>query len=76
MNKFYLIIITTEDAQEVPEVYAHDTYEGALTQFYSTFVSKMPYDTVKAVYCEIKNSAGTAVKVERFSREVPDEVAP
>lgn len=73
-NKFYLFIITTETAQEVPEIYTHDTYDSALAQLYSTFVSKMAYDTVKAVYCEIKNSAGTCVKKERYEREI--EVTP
>lgn len=73
-NKYYLFILTTETAQAVPEVYAHDTYESALAQFYGTFVAKMPYDSVLSVYCEIKNGFGTAVKVERWEREV--EVAP
>lgn len=69
MNKFYLFILTTEETQETPEVFAHDTYESALAQFHSTFVSKMAYASVKAVYCEIKNSGGTCVKKDRYERE-------
>lgn len=70
MNKFYLVIITTEETQEVPEIFAHETYEAALAQFHNTFVSKMAFETVKAIYCEIKNSAGTCVKKDRYEKEV------
>lgn len=70
--KYYLVTITTEAAQEVPEIQQFNTEDEAKNAFYNMFVAKMAYESVKAVYCEILTSGGARIKQDIWSRQMPE----
>lgn len=74
---YYLIKVTTEDAQNTQVIFAYDTEKAALMAYHQELAGAMAYDTVKTCLCMLIDDLGRVLTQEKYERDsqAPEEEA-